>query len=133
MMQPSEEAELQRIIQHMVDAFNRHDAQELSEVFTVSADLVTVHGEWFKGRSAIQTGMAAAFSARAAVATLEPLEACVRFVSPDLAIAHVRNRLHGLLGEHGQTLPPHVEFSLRVFTKQSGQWCLEAMHNRRFE
>jgi uncharacterized protein (TIGR02246 family) len=53
----------------------------------------------------------------------------VRFVRPDIALAHVKNELSGLIGPDGQTSPPHQELSVRVFVKNEGAWRITVFHN----
>ena len=53
----------------------------------------------------------------------------VRFVRPDVALAHVTNQLSGLVSPEGQTLPAHEELSIRVLVKDQGQWRITAFHN----
>ena len=53
----------------------------------------------------------------------------VRFVRPDIALAHVKNELSGLIGPDGQTLPTHQELSVRVFVKSEGMWRTTVFHN----
>lgn len=46
----------------------------------------------------------------------------------DLMIVHVTNE-RGLVAPDGQALPSQQELSLRVFTKDKGQWRVAAFHN----
>ena len=57
------------------------------------------------------------------------LELAVRFIRPDVALAHVTNELSGLLTPEGQTLPSHRELSIRVLVKDQGVWRITAFHN----
>jgi len=53
----------------------------------------------------------------------------IRFITPDVAIAHVTNELSGLVNADGQRLPAQRELSLRVFVKDRGVWRITAFHN----
>ena len=53
----------------------------------------------------------------------------VRFIRPDVALAHVTNEFSGLVSPDGQTLPPHRELSTRVLVKDDGAWRITAFHN----
>ena len=69
------------------------------------------------------------FQAGGGNVTLKTLEVAVRFIRPDVALAHVTNELSGLIGPEGQTLPAHQELSIRVLVKDQGVWRITAFHN----
>jgi uncharacterized protein (TIGR02246 family) len=128
-----EEQAIREVIHEMIDAFNEHDARRSSRVFTADGDLATVRGEWFHGAAEIEKGLETVFATRARAACLKQIDTTIRFIRPDVALAHVKNELSGLIGSDGQNLPAHVEFSLRVLVKEGHQWRVAAMHNRRVD
>ena len=77
----------------------------------------------------MKKGLATIFQTRGRRVTLKTVEVNVRFVRPDVALAHVKNELSGLIGPDGQTLPAHQELSVRVFVKTEGAWRITAFHN----
>lgn len=111
------------------EAFNRHDAKAWARFCTPDAQLVTVRGESLTGIAEIEKGLATIFQARARRATLETLDVSVRFIRPDVALAHVTNEMSGLVSPDGQTLPSHRELSIRVLVKDQGVWRITAFHN----
>ena len=111
------------------DAFSRHDARAWVSFCTPDAQLVTVRGESMKGIAEIEKGLATIFQTRGRQVTLKTLELTVRFIRPDVALAHVTNELTGLVSPEGQTLPPHRELSIRVLVKDQGVWRITAFHN----
>jgi len=111
------------------DAFSRHDAKAWVEFCTPDAQLVTVRGESMKGIAAIEKGLTTIFQTRGHNVTLKTLDVAVRFIRPDVALAHVTNELRGLISAEGQTLPPHQELSIRVLVKDQGVWRITAFHN----
>jgi uncharacterized protein (TIGR02246 family) len=123
------EAAIRAVIAEMTDAFNRHDAKAATRMYTADADLVTVRGERYTGAAAMERGLAAIFATRARQATLATRGVTVRFVTPDVAVAHVTNELSGLVDADGARLPAHEELSIRVFVKQDGAWRVAAFHN----
>ncbi len=132
-MSAEDEAAIRDVIRAMAEAFTAHDAALLAQMYSPTADLVTVGGEWFRQRQEIERGLAAIFTTRAWNTTLETQEASIRFLCSDIALAHVKNLLSGLVDATGTELPPQSEFSLRVFVKRDGRWYVEAMHNRRWD
>ena len=124
-----DEEAIRKVIVEMTEAFNKHDAKAATRMYTPDADLVTVRGDASKGRDAIEKGLAAIFASRAKAATLKTLEVRIRFIRPDVAVAHVTTELSGLVSPDGQKLPAHRELSIRVFVKEQGIWRVAAFHN----
>jgi uncharacterized protein (TIGR02246 family) len=126
-----DEEAIKKIIVETTAGFNAHDAKAATRMYTADADLVTVIGEKYKGAAEIEKGLAALFRGRNRDATLKPVNVAIRFIRPDVAIAHVTNELSGVVSPDGQQLPPHQELSLRVFVKENGAWRVTAFHNTR--
>jgi len=82
-----------------------------------------------KGAVDIEKGLAAIFAARASAATLKTLDLSIRFISQDVAVAHVTNEMSGVVNAGSQEMPPHRELSIRVLVKQKGIWRVTAFHN----
>ena len=127
--QATDEQAIRKVIVEMTDGFNRHDAKASTSMYTDDADFVSVRGDAAKGREQVEKGLAGILGTRAKDAVLTTLEVRVRFVRPDVAIAHVTNELSGLVAADGQKLPAHRELSLRVFVKDQGAWRVTAFHN----
>ena len=126
---PAEADAVKALMVQTTEAFNRRDAKAWARFCTPDAQLVTVRGESMQGIGAIEKGLATVFETRARRAMLETLDISVRFIRPDVALAHVTNEMHGLLSPEGQTLAPHRELSIRVLVKDQGVWRITAFHN----
>jgi hypothetical protein len=50
-------------------------------------------------------------------ASLRPMDATIRFLRPDIALAHVTHEMRGMLDASGKELPPQPELDLRVWSK----------------
>ena len=124
-----DEEAIRNVIAATTEAFNRQDAKAFTRFYTPDADLVTVRGERMSGAAAIENGLAGIFAARAKTATLRTLDVTVRFISPDVVVAHVTNELSGLVSPEGERLPPHRELSVRVMVREHGRWLTAAFHN----
>lgn len=124
-----DEEAIRKVIVGTTEAFNQHDAKAFTRFYTSDAELVTVRGERMKGAAEIEKGLAAIFATRAKAVTLKTLDVSVRFIRPDVAVAHVTNELSGLVGPGGERLPAHRELSVRVLVKEQGQWLVTAFHN----
>ena len=117
------------LIVEMTEGFNRHNSKAATRMYSSDADLVTVRGEAFKGRAEFEKGLAAVLATRAKDAKLLTLDVRVRFIRPDVALAHVTNELSGLVSPEGHQLPAHKELSIRVFVKDGDDWRVAAFHN----
>ena len=124
-----DEQAIRDIILQMTEGFNKHDAKAATQMYTSNADFVNVRGDKYTGAEEIQQKLAAILSTRAKEATLKTLNTTIRFVNPELAIAHVSNELSGLVDAAGLKLPSHQELSIRVFIKEKGNWRVTAFHN----
>ena len=124
-----DEDAIRAVIVATTDAFSRHDAKAWVKFCTPDAQLVTVRGESMNGVGEIEKGLATIFQTRGRNVTLETLGMTVRFLRPDIALAHVTNQLSGLANAEGQMLPPHQELSIRVLVRDQGVWRITAFHN----
>lgn len=120
---------IRQVITGTTTAFNRHDAKAFASYYTPDAWVVTVRGESMAGTAEIEKQLASIFESRAKSATLRTLDVSIRFIRPDVALAHVLNELSGLRGPNGESVPPHRELSIRVLVKNEGVWRVTAFHN----
>jgi uncharacterized protein (TIGR02246 family) len=125
----ADEDAIRAVIAATTDAFSRHDAKAWTTFCTPDAQLVTVRGESMTGVAEIEKGLTTIFQTRGRKVTLRTLGVAVRFIRPDVALAHVTNELSGLVSPEGQTLPSHQELSIRVLVKDKGAWRITAFHN----
>ena len=120
---------IRQVITGTTTAFNRHDAKAFASYYTPDAWVVTVRGESMAGTAEIEKQLTAIFQSRAKSATLRTLDVSIRFIRPDVAVAHVLNELSGLKSPSGESLPAHRELSIRVLVKNAGAWRVAAFHN----
>lgn len=125
----ADEDAIKAVIAATTDAFSRHDAKAWVKFCTADAQLVTVRGESMRGVAEIEKGLNRIFETRGRQVTLRTLDVALRFIRPDVALAHVTNQLSGLVSPDGQTLPSHQELSIRVLVKHQGTWLITAFHN----
>lgn len=122
-----DEEAIKRVITDMTDAFNRHEPD--ASLFTSDADFVNVNGTWLRGAVEIDRGRKARFETVLKEASIKLLDIRIRFIRPDVAIAHVTNETSGIVVPGGQRLPVQQELNIRVFTKDNGRWLVTAFHN----
>ena len=126
---PADLDAIRQVITETTAAFNLHDAKAFARYYTPDAWLVTVRGESMAGTAEIENGLTSVFESRAKSAKLEALDVSIRFIRPDVALAHVLNELSGLKSPSGEVLPAHRELSIRVLVKNDGVWRVTAFHN----
>jgi uncharacterized protein (TIGR02246 family) len=84
---------------------------------------------WWKGAAEIEREWGARFGTGLKGATFKIVDMRISFLKPDVALARVTSEITGFVGPDGQSVPPHNERSLRVFTKEGDQWRVRAFHN----
>jgi uncharacterized protein (TIGR02246 family) len=128
-MSRADEEAIRKIIADMTDASSKGDAKAATRMYAADADFVTGRGDRFTGATEIEQRLAAIFTTRGAEVRVKTLNVTVRFIRPDVAVAHVTNELRGLVGSDGHQLPAQQELSIRVFTKDDATWRVAAFHN----
>lgn len=126
--QNKDEAEIRRVQTRQQDAWNRHDAKAYADLFSDDGDCVNVVGWWWKGRAEIEKklGEAFAFVFRESTLTVEKVE--VRFLTPQIAVAHVRWTMVGAKTPKG--IPePREGIQTQVLQKRRGKWLIAAFQN----
>jgi uncharacterized protein (TIGR02246 family) len=110
------------------DAWNKHDAKAYAALFAEDGDCVNVVGWWWKGRGEIEKKLtdAYAFVFKESVLTIKDVD--IKFLAPDVAIAHVRWTMTGARTPKG--IPePQQGIQTHTLQKQSGRWLIAAFQN----
>ena len=85
-----DEADIRNVETRQQESWNRHDAKAYAALFTEDADLVNVVGWRWQGRAEIEKKLTDAyvFVFRESVLTVKEVD--VKFLAPEIAVAHVR-------------------------------------------
>jgi|SRR6266498_5807190 len=126
--QRQEEAEIREVQVRQAEAWNRHDAAEYASLFSEDGDVVNVVGWWWRGRPAIESKLTAAFSFVFRESILTITDVHVRFLSPAIAIVHVRWTMVGAKTPPGVP-EPRQGIQLQVLKKQGGKWLITSFQN----
>jgi uncharacterized protein (TIGR02246 family) len=121
-------AAVRSVVLQQADAWNRHDATAYSALFTPDCDVVNVAGWWWKSRAEMQQKLARAFATVFAHSTLAFGEVQVRFLTPDIAIAHARWNMIGEQMPPGMP-PPGAGIQTLVVTRHAGKWLIAEFQN----
>ena len=111
------------------DAWNRHDVQALSSLVAEDVRFVNVAGLLLKSRAEFQQHQARihAMQMKESVRTVTATE--IKFVTPDIAIAHVSWGIRGDKDPDGAPRQPRHGVMMQVLEKRDGKWTVIAAQN----
>jgi uncharacterized protein (TIGR02246 family) len=124
-----DEAAIRQAVATTTTAFNTRDDQATAELTTTDADFVTVTGAWSKSSADYLAARRARFATALKNASIQVINIKIRFLRPDVALAHVTQEIRGMSDDNGKELPSHTELSLRVFVREHDKWLMTAFHN----
>lgn len=112
-------------------AWNQHDARAYAALFAEDGDVVNVVGWWWKGRTEIESNLTRMFADIFRVSTLTFGQVDVRFLTPEIAIAHARWKM---AGAHMPPGLPEPREGLQTLTvqKRNGEWLIAAFQNTNY-
>lgn len=111
------------------DAWNHHDMDALSQLFTDDADFVQVNGRRWTGPAEIRRNHALVHQMMFKDSVWTNLKLDLRFLKPDIAIAHQAWTLRGDKNPDGTERAPREGLFTQVFVKRDGRWLISAAHN----
>ena len=110
------------------ESWNAHDAKAYSALFTEDADVVNVVGWWWKGRAEMERNLTSAFATAFRESTLTITDVQVRFLTPDIALAHARWTMTGARMPPGMP-EPREGIQTLTMVKQGGKWLIAGFQN----
>ena len=122
--QSTDEAAIRKTAASYVEAFNKHDARALAELWSPDAVYLNrMTGEEVVGRAAIAEQFTALFKEQPAI-KLEVTVASIQFVSPNVAVEHGTAKLLAPNAE-----PEEFDYSA-VDVKRDGKWLLDRVTDK---
>jgi uncharacterized protein (TIGR02246 family) len=118
-----DEAAIRKIVARMQDGWNKGDGQSFAAPFAKTADYVIVNGMRIKGREEIAAGHQRIFDTNYKNSHNTATVQSIKFIRPDVAVAHVEWHLEISEGDEGRAM------SSLILTKDNGQWTIIAFHN----
>lgn len=112
-----------------VRAWNSHDMDALAGLFAMDADFVNVVGLWWHGREAIRQAHAQVHQTIFKASFLAIDSTAVKFLSPDIAVAHMIWTLTGHLTPEGIPGPPRHGILSFVMKRQEKGWLIQSAQN----
>jgi uncharacterized protein (TIGR02246 family) len=123
-----DEAEIRNVEKRQQDAWNQHDAKAYAGLFTEDGDIVNVVGWWWKGRAEIASKLTDAYAFVFKESALTLTDVQVKFLTPDIAVAHIKWTMTGARTPKG--IPePQQGIQIQVLQKQAGKWLIASFQN----
>ena len=123
-----DETEIRKVETLQQEAWNRHDAKAYAYLFTENGDCVNVVGWWWKGRAEIERKLTDAYVFVFRESTLTVKDVDIKFLAPEIAVAHVRWTMVGARTPKG--IPePQQGIQVQVLQKQAGKWLIAVFQN----
>jgi uncharacterized protein (TIGR02246 family) len=126
--QGADELKIKDVETRQAAAWNHHDGNAYAALFTPDGDVVNVVGWWWKGRAEIASKLTAGFAYVFQESTLTITDVKVKFLSPDLAVAHVQWTMTG--ARTPPNIPePRQGIEIQVLRRVRGNWLIESFQN----
>lgn len=87
--------QIKGVLNSFAAAWNAHDMEKFSELFTPDADWVNIRGARWKGVEEIKRNHAAIHKMFYSISKLEFSEATIRMLTPDVAVIHAKEIMTG--------------------------------------
>ena len=123
-----DEAEIRRLQRRQQEAWNQHDAKAYASLFTEDGDIVNVVGWWWKGRAEIEKKLTDAYAFVFKESTLTVTDVQFKFLTPEIAVAHVKWTMTGARTPKG-TPEPQQGIQIQILQKQAGKWLIASFQN----
>lgn len=124
----SEEQEIRKIVEEIVAAWNSSDSVRFAAPFAEDAIFIHIYGGQLDGRAAIEASHRLILDTIYKGSYNEMKLQSVRFVRPDVAIAHLVAHLKFFEG--GETREMQTRPTI-VVARENGKWQIVALQNTR--
>lgn len=126
----ADEQAVRRLPQAFSDAWAKHDGHELAKIMTEDVDFVTVATTYLHGRADFEKFHVRLLGGRFKESSLTPLETTVRFLGPDLTVAHWSWKIEADRNFDGTLRQqPRYGMMTMVAEKRNGAWLVVVAQN----
>ena len=126
--QSQDESAIRALETRQQEAWNHHDAKAYASLFAEDGDCVNIVGWWWKGRAEIENKLTDAYVYVFKESTLTITNVDIRFVTLDVAVAHIRWTMTGARTPSG--LPVSQQgIQTHLLQKVGGEWLIAAFQN----
>lgn len=127
--QRSDEEAIRSVVDHLIAAWNRHDAHALAALLSTDADFTNARGVTVSGREHMEAIHAQSFATVLKESQLEQAEIRTRFLRSDVASVDVPWQMTGMTDADGKALPARNGLISLVMVRDAGHWEIVVMHN----
>ena len=120
--------EIRALAMRQAETWNRHDAKAYADLFAMDADVVNVVGWWWQGRNEIELKLTAAYASMFKDSMLAITDVKVRFLTSQVAVAHVRWTMSGAKPPPGVP-EPRQGIQTLVLQMHAGKWLIDVLQN----
>ena len=125
----ADEAAINKQVDAMIYSWNNHNYDDLKNYTTANTDWVNGPGMWWKGRKESQYAHQVYHNTMFKESVLKKTSVAIRFVTKDVAIAHVLWHFSAFTAPHGKKLGPDDCIATLVYVNQNGKWLMDAGQN----
>jgi len=122
-------AAINKQVDAMIYSWNNHNYDDLKNYTTENTDWVNGPGMWWKGRKESQYAHQVYHNTMFKESVLKKTSVAIRFVTKDVAIAHVLWHFSAFTDPTGKVLGPDDCIATLVYVKQKGKWLMDAGQN----
>ena len=120
---------IKSIAQKWQDTWNRHDMKATAALVAEDVDFITVGGTWQKGRKEFEEYHVKLHVIQMKESVLAIKNTEVKFIKPDVAVAHVEWGIKGDKNLDGTPRQPQQGIFTWVLEKRKGNWLIIASQN----
>ena len=124
-----DESAINKQVDAMIYSWNHHNYDDLKNYTTENTDWVNGPGMWWKGRKESQYAHQVYHNTMFKESVLEKKSVFIRFITKDVAIAHLYWHFSAFTDPTGKTRGPDDCIATIVYAKQKGKWLMEAGQN----
>ena len=127
--QQTDENEIRTIQARWDDAWNRHDIRALSALVAEDVRFVNVAGAVLNGRDEFEKLQTRTHTTQFKDSVRTVTATDIKFLSADIAVAHVRWGMKGDRDADGTPRPPRNGVMMQVLVKRGEAWTVVAVQN----
>jgi uncharacterized protein (TIGR02246 family) len=121
----TEEAMVRAFVLEEIERWNSNGPL-VAERYTPDSDYVDVNGAWTRSLADRKNKRD---NPRLKDSRIALVDLQIRFIRPDVAIAHQTHDMSGKRGPNGEAVPTERQLSTRILVKERGKWVQTAFQN----
>lgn len=115
--------QVKKVLDSFASAWNVHDMDKFSELFTEDADWVNIRGARWKGVAEIKENHVAIHKRFYSKSRLEFVEVSIRMITPDVAVIHAKEIITGSDVPKEAGISNESQMSL-IVVRRKGKWLI---------